>query len=192
MKDELGMSDSYIIGNSEMNYEMNEGFRHEMIMITLITALAIFLVVALTFRSVIIPIVLVLLVQCAVFLTVSYIGVSGNSIYYLAMLIVQCILMGATIDYAILYTSYYIENRKILETKESIKAAFRGSIHTILTSGLIICLVTMVLSYTYGDPSVEQICRTISIGAMFAILLILFVLPALLACLDKIIVRKKA
>lgn len=192
MKDELGSSDSYIIGNSEMNYEMNEGFRHEMIMITLITALAIFLVVALTFRSVLIPLVLVLLVQCAVFLTVSYIGISGNSIYYLAMLIVQCILMGATIDYAILYTGYYIENRKLLGTEESMKKAFRGSIHTILTSGLIICLVTMVLSYTYGDPSVEQICRTISIGAMFAILLILFVLPALLACLDKIIVRKKA
>lgn len=183
--------DHYLMGNSEMNYEMNEGFRHEMLMITLITALAIFLVVALTFRSALIPLILVLLVQCGVWLTVSYIGVSGNSIYYLAMLIVQCILMGATIDYAILYTSYYIENRKHLDIQESMKKAYRGSIHTILTSGLIICIVTLILSYTYGDPSVEQICRTISTGAMFAILLILFVLPAVLACLDKAVMRKR-
>lgn len=180
----------HLIGNSAMNYEMDKTFSREMLIVTLLTALAIFIVVALTFRSVIIPLILVLIVQCGVYLTISYIGISGNSIYYLAMLIVQCILMGATIDYAILFTSYYRENRKLIGIKESLQKAYRGSIHTIMTSGLIICIVTAVLSHTYGDPSVEQICKTISIGALCAILLILFVLPSILACFDKLVIGK--
>ena len=190
-KDFDSLSGEYhLIGNSAMNHEMSKTFKHEMLMITLITALAIFVVVMLTFRSLIVPAILVLLVQCGVFLTVSYIGLSGNNIYYLAMLIVQCILMGATIDYAILFTNYYRENRQMLDVKEAVKKAYAGSIHTIMTSGLIICLCTFLLSYTYGDPSVEQICRTISIGAFCAIVLILFILPGILCCMDKLIVKK--
>ncbi len=183
--------DYHLIGNMAMNHEMSKTFDHEMLLITLLTALAIFVVVMFTFRSLAIPAILVLLVQCGVFLTVSYIGASGNSIYYLAMLIVQCILMGATIDYAILFTNYYRENRGSFKIKEAVKNAYRGSIHTIMTSGLIICICTFILSYTYGDPSVEQICRTISIGAFCAITLILFVLPGVLCCMDRLIMRKQ-
>lgn len=184
--------DYHLIGNIAMNHEMSKTFDHEILLITLLTALAIFIVVMFTFRSLIIPTILVLLVQCGVFLTVSYIGISGNTIYYLAMLIVQCILMGATIDYAILFTNYYRENRERLDIGEAVKNAFRGSIHTIMTSGLIICLCTFLLSYTYGDPSVEQICRTISIGAFCAITLILFILPGVLCCMDRFIMKKNS
>ena len=67
--------------------------------------------VALTFRSLAVPAILVLIVQCGVFITVAALGAIGGSIYYLALLIVECILMGATIDYGILFTSYYREMR---------------------------------------------------------------------------------
>lgn len=175
--------DYYLIGNSAMSYEMEQSFAGEMLLITLLTAAAIFLVVAVTFRSLLIPAILVLLVQCGVYLTVTLIGLQGYSIYYLALLIVQCILMGATIDYSILFTNYYLESRRAMGAKEALAAAYNGSIHTILTSGLIMVLVTGAVGYLFSDPTIEQICQTISIGALCATLLILFVLPGLLAAL---------
>ena len=80
-----------------------------------------------------------LIVQCGVFITVSALGAIGGSMYYLALLIVECILMGATIDYGILFTSYYREMRATLSVCEAIVAAYNGSIHTILTSGKLWC-----------------------------------------------------
>ena len=177
--------DYHLIGSSAMNYEMSRTFDKELLMITLLTAAAIFIVVLLTFRSLAVPAILVLLVQCGVFITVTVVGFQGYSINYLALLIVQCILMGSTIDYGILFSNYYREARNKCRRAEALKLAYAGSMHTILTSGLIMVIVTAVFGQCYGEPTVEQICRTLSIGAASAILLIVFVLPGILACLDR-------
>lgn len=181
----------YIIGNSAMNYEMSQTFDDELAFITLLTSLAIFVIVALSFKSIIVPLILVLLVQLGVYITIAVIGLQGFSIYFLALLIVECILMGATIDYGILFTNYYIENRQTLDKKNALIAAYKGSIHTIMTSGLIMVAVTATISVLYDEPTIAQICRTIAIGVFSAILLILFVLPGLLAACDKLIIREK-
>ena len=177
--------DHYLIGNSAMGYEMENSFHSELLLITLLTAVSIFLVVVFTFRSLIIPALLVLLVQCGVYITVMVVGLQGLEIYYLALLIVECILMGATIDYGILYTSYYREMRASMPVRDALVAAYRGSIHTVLTSGSILVLVTAVDGRFFGNLAVEQICRTISIGAFAAILLILLFLPGVLALFDR-------
>ena len=180
----------HLIGNSIMVDEMESGFGREQLFITLLTAVSIFIVVALTFRSLAIPAILVLIVQCGVFITVSVLGTIGGSMYYLALLIVECILMGATIDYGILFTSYYREVRTTLSVKEAIVAAYKGSIHTILTSGTIMVLITAVIGPLFGNPTIEQIVRTLSVGCASAMFLILFVLPGILALCDRVIVRK--
>ena len=180
----------YLIGNSIMVDEMESGFGREQLIITLLTAVSIFIVVALTFRSLAVPAILVLIVQCGVFITVSALGAIGGSMYYLALLIVECILMGATIDYGILFTSYYREMRAILSVKEAIVAAYKGSLHTILTSGTIMVLITAVIGPLFGNPAIEQIVRTLSVGCASAMFLILFILPGILALCDKIVVRK--
>ena len=183
--------DYYLIGDSAMNYEMEQSFHQEMLLITILTALAIFLVVAFTFRSVAIPLMLVLLVQCGVFLTVGFSGVLGYSMHYLAMLIVQCILMGATIDYGILFTHYYREHRRTEDIRQALVSAYAGSTHTIMTSGLVIILVTAVIAISPADETIAQICQTISVGALMACLLILFLLPGMLAALDRLVTKKK-
>ena len=99
--------------------------------------------------------------------------------------------MGATIDYGILFTSYYREFRKRESVPVALGAAYDGSVHSIMTSGLILVLVTAGIGYTYSDPTIAEICRTISTGALSAILLILFLLPGLLAALDRLVVQKK-
>ncbi len=179
-----------LIGNSAMNEEMSHSFGREYLFITVLTAAVIYLIILLSTRSFIIPLILVLIVQTGVFLTVSGIGLAGSSIYYLALLIVQCILMGATIDYGILFTNYYTENRKSAPVSESIRKAYEGAIHTIATSGLILVLVTSVIGRLFQDPTITAIVNTLSLGSLVAILLILICLPGILISFDRRIIRK--
>ena len=184
MQDEL-REDYYLIGNSVMGDEMKESFGGELLLISLLTAGSIFLVVLVTFRQLLIPAVLVLLVQCGVFLTVTTTWVIGYKMYYLAILIVQCILMGATVDYGILFTNYYRESRLRAGLREALRLTYQNSMHTILTSSLFMIIATGVVGLSPADPTITQICRSISIGAAAAVLLVIFVLPGILAAADR-------
>ncbi|MBQ6322678.1 MAG: MMPL family transporter, partial [Lachnospiraceae bacterium] len=175
----------YLLGNIPMAYEMAASFGQELTKMTLITAIAIFLVVLITFRSFLIPLLLVLMIQTAVYATMVIINLQGYSIYYLALLMVQSILMGATIDYAILYTGYYREFRRSMGKKEALSASYRGSMHTITTSGLIISIITWILGYAFPNPTIGEICFTISKGAACSLVLIILLLPGILAALDR-------
>lgn len=183
--------DTYFIGNTPMAYEMSRTFRRELNKITLITALFILLIVLLTFRRLAAPVILVLIIQCAVFLTMALLNCLHVDMQYLALLIVQSIMMGATIDYAIIYTTYYLENRAYLDPKEAIRAAFKGSLQTILTSATILIAAVGVLSFAFADPSVREICRILSVGSLIATVLVIFILPGILACLDRIVFRQR-
>lgn len=181
---------SYIIGDSPMAYEMSQTFNDEMNFITVLTMIAIFIVVAITFKSIILPIILVLTIQCAVYLTMGILSLSGGTVYFIALLIVQSILMGATIDYAILYASYYIEHRRTMNIKEAIIHSYNQSIHTILTSASILIIVTLIVGH-FASAIAAKICITISQGTFCATILILLLLPAVIAAWDKIIMRKQ-
>lgn len=182
--------DTYIVGNSPMAVEMNKTFNSELNRITLLTMIFIFLVVAFTFRDVIIPFILVLIIQTAVYITMSAISITGGNVYFISLIIVQAILMGATIDYAIVFTSYYRESREKHDVKTSIIKAYNKSIHTIISSSSILIIVTLIVS-NFADAISAKICETISQGAVAATLLVLLVLPGTLAAADKIICRGK-
>ena len=184
--------ETYLIGTSAMVHEMETSFSREYLTVSLITAAAIFLVVLLTFRSFVIPLILVLLVQCGVYLTTTVMGWQGYDVFYLALLIVQGILMGATIDYAILFSNYYRELRRTRGRFDALRGAYAGSIHTIMTSGLILIIVTGILGKFCSTPSIAQVCATIALGTTSAVVLILFVLPGLLSAFDRLIVRDGA
>ena len=183
LKENLG--EYYIMGNSYLAYEMRASYSDEVNLITLISIVLTFIVVALTFKSLIIPTVLVALIQCAVYLTLSFSYLAHLEFYYLAVIIVQAILMGATIDYAILFTNNYREKRKILDRADSLASAYSNSMHTILTSSSILFFVTLILGLTAKDPSMVQVCLAIAIGSFFAVALCVIVLPGILAALDK-------
>ena len=183
--------DTWLIGTSVMNEEMAQTFSGELNRITLLSAAAIFLVVALTFRSLVVPLVLVMAVQTGIYMTMVFIGLSGGGIFYLALLMVQCILMGATVDYAILYTSYYREHRKGKDCPAAVSAAYDGSLHTILTSSLIMIAAAGILGFVFANPAIGEICLTISRGAISATLIIVFLLPGVLAALDRFIAPRK-
>lgn len=180
----------YVIGDSPMAYEISKTFNNELNLITVITMVAIFVVVAITFKSIIIPIILVLLIQTAVYLIMGILSIIGENVYFISILIVQSILMGATIDYAILYTSFYLEHRKDKNIKEAIIASYNSSIHTILTSSSILIIVTLIIA-NFTSAIASKICKIISQGTLCSTILILTLLPAVLACFDRFIVKKK-
>lgn len=183
--------DFYMIGETAMNYEMSQSFGKEFNKITLITAIAIFIVVLLSFKSIPVPLILVAMIQTAVYATMFAMTVKGQGMNYLALLIVQSILMGATIDYAILFTNYYREKRLSDDVATAMRGAYNGSIHTIMTSGLIMVTITFILGYAFPDESTKQICHLISIGVLIALILIVFVLPGTLSALDKLVIKKR-
>ena len=188
--DETFDGESYLIGESVMYKEMKDGFSHEMMVVTLLTIIVIFITVALTFRSIIVPVFLLLIVMSAVYMCVFVGGLGGQPMNYLAYLITQSILMGATIDYAILFTDYYREKRMKLPIWQALRKSYKNTIHSIMTSGLILILCPYIMSILLTDPTISLILHSISVGALSAILLIIFVLPGLLAAFDKIVVRK--
>lgn len=183
----------HIVGSSAMANEMSKTFPKEMDFITILTAAAIFLVVAIAFRSISIPFILVCIIQCAVFITMGASALGGRNIYFLPLLIVECLLMGATVDYGILYTSYYREARRTLCIKESVISALNHSIHTILTSALILITITGVLGFMLAsaEPAISSILKTIAIGALCATLLVIFVFPGILVAFDKMVIGRK-
>lgn len=181
----------YVVGNSLMAYEMSQSFDGEMNLITILTMIFIFVVVAVTFKSFLIPIILVALIQCAVFFTMGVMTVVDGEMYFIALLIVQSILMGATIDYAILFTSYYLEARHHgRNVKEALGYAYTDSMHAIMTSGLILVLVTLVVG-NFASSVAAKICMAISQGTICSIALILILLPAMLAGCDKLIAKRR-
>ena len=181
----------YYVGESVMYAEMRGGFDHEMNVVSLLTILAIFLIVALTFRSVIVPTILVVAVMTAVYVNVVVAGLVTGQMLYLAYLIVQAILMGATIDYGILFANYYRENRKTMLQVDAVCAAYRGSIRTILTSGLIMVIGPGAMALFIDDLMISNIVGCLAVGAFVAIVLTLTVVPAVLVALDKWVVYGK-
>ena len=190
--DETFDGECYLIGESVMYKEMKDGFAHEMMVVTLLTIIVIFITVALTFRSIIVPVFLLLIVMSAVYVCAFVGGLGGQPMNYLAYLVTQSILMGATIDYAILFTDYYREKRMKLPIWQALRKSYKNTIHSIMTSGLILILCPYIMSMLLTDPTISLILHSISVGALSAILLIIFVLPGLLAAFDKIVVRKGA
>ncbi len=181
----------YLIGESVMMNEMRNQFGSEMLLVTLITILSIFLIVAITFRSIAVPAILVMTVMSAVYINVTVSGINGN-LLYLAYLIMQSILMGATIDYGILFTNNYREARASMSKINSIRKAYMSSTHTIFTSGMIMTLAPLAMSLMLDDPTTIMILQCIAAGAFAAVLLIIFVLPGLLAAFDRFVVKAKA
>lgn len=188
--DENLSEDYYYVGDSVMGKEMNDGFKKELNFVTLLTIIAIFVVVLLTFRSVLSSAILVIVIQSAVYITTSFTVQIGFTVNYIALILVQCILMGATIDYGILFTCNYMEERKSKDKKQAVGDAMNRSIKTILTSSLILmgCCLTTGLLMT--QKAISQTTTMIATGTAISVFMVVFVLPVILYFTDKLAIKQ--
>lgn len=180
----------YLVGASAMSHEVEQSFSKEFLIISVVTAVVVFAVVWFTFRNLTISVLLIAVIECAVFAMMSVMVVIKLPMYFIALILVQCILMGSMIDYGILFTTYYMEVRREYSIENALPEVMKRATHAILTSSLIIVLVTLICG-VFMSGAVASILKTLGIGALCAILLILFVLPSLLVIFDKYFIKEK-
>ena len=167
--------------------EVAQTFDKEFLIISIVTAIVVFIVVWFTFKKFFLSLLLIGVIECAVYAMMSVMVAIELPMFFVALILVQCILMGSMIDYGILFTTYYMEVRKEYRVEEALPEVMKRATHAILTSSLIIILVTLICG-VFMSGAVASILKTLGIGALCAILLILFVLPSLLVIFDKRVV----
>ena len=184
--------DFYVTGVPMSVYDIGNAFRNDLMKVNLITFLAIFLIVALSFRSLSIPVLLVFVIEGAIWITMGCSRLMGQSVFFISYLICVSIQMGATIDYAILLTDQYRENRREgRDVKAAISEAMRKALPTVLTSGVILVTAGYIIGRQCSIFYIADIGALLARGAAISVALVLLLLPALLCLTDRVILRKK-
>lgn len=184
----ISTEDNVYLANSTNNLiETEQTFKTDRIKTDLITIFAILLIVLLTFRSLSIPLILVLTIQGAIWINLGISTLAGESVFFVCYLLAMAIQMGATIDYGILLSDRYIKFRKEFSKVDALKKALNASITTILSSGLILILAAFTIHFVSSTPLLAEIGLLIGRGALISVIAVLFILPQLLLIFDKII-----
>lgn len=179
---------SYIAGESVSTNDLKQSFATDQIIISVVTVVSILLIVAFTFKSASLPFILVLVIQGACWIAFSINHFTGP-VFFMSYIIASCILMGATVDYGILMSTNYLENRKTMEKKDALQLAIKRSLPTIFTSGLILTVCGFTICFISSQASISSVGLLVGEGTLAAIFLILFLLPSLLYLLDKVILK---
>lgn len=177
----------YITGESVVCYEMSEYFMKDNLMVCLFTELFILVILLITFRNILLPIILILAIQGGIFINFAIPFLSKTSISFIGYLIISAIQMGATIDYAIVLTNRYRGIRKdFTDRYDAMAAATNAVFPTILTSGVILTATGFVMSML-SSGVVAQLGLLLGVGTLTSIIIVLFVLPSLLLVTEKVV-----
>lgn len=180
-------SDSYLLGMPVSIEEIKTSVNADGIFVQLLSAIIIGLVIGIIFKSPIIPLVLVVLIEISIWTNIAFSVFTGGTLVYIGYLVVSSLQLGATIDYAVLLTSRYQEFRETLSPKEAIIEASSKSTPTIIVSALVLSSAGFVVWLISKLGIVKEIGMLIGRGALISGALVLFILPALLLTFDKLI-----
>ncbi|MDE6285166.1 MAG: MMPL family transporter, partial [Bacilli bacterium] len=152
----------------------------------------IFLIMVLVLKQISLPVVLVIAIEFAIFINMAVAYYTGVSLPFIASIVVGTIQLGATIDYAILMSTKYLEEREeIKDKKEAMKKTLSLTIPSIITSALCFFAATFgVAVYTKIDM-IGAICELLARGSIISMLVVVLILPSLLMISDKIIIKRK-
>lgn len=180
----------YLAGEGVSTYDLMDTVTADMVKVNLVAIGAVFLVLLLTMRSLVLPVILVLSIETAIWLNLSIPYFMGSPIFYIAYLIISAIQLGATVDYAILLTDRYRENRRTLDRRAAVVQTVSGVTVSILTSGSVLTVVGLLMGAISTNQLLAQLGLLLGRGAVFSVAIVLFVLPGLLAALDRLILRR--
>ena len=182
----------YIVGQATALSDIRLSIEDQGIWIMLLTILAVSIIVGAIFKSIRIPIILVAIIIGAIWLNKTLLVIGNNSILYIGFLIVMSIQLGATIDYAVLLTNRYIEERKTNDKEKAMITAFTQSSISIIISGSILTVVGFVEGFFSDIDSVIQIGRFLGSGALISLLMIIIFLPVVLIVFDRWIIKSSS
>ncbi len=177
----------YMTGEAVTLYDMKQIVEKDNRLVNILTVVAIALVLLVTFRSLTFPIILLLTIQTSVWINLSIPYFSGDSLVYIGYLIISIVQLAATVDYAILFSEDYTNNRKELPAIAAIVKTINEKTFSIGVSASILSSVGFILWATSSDPIISAIGLLLGRGTLLAFLLVVLLLPALLIVFDRFI-----
>lgn len=183
--------ESMVIGEAPLMKDLQDVTDIDLASVNYISIAAIFLIILLTFKSISIPVILVTVIEFAIFLNMSVPYYSGESLPFVASIVIGTIQLGATVDYAILMTSRYHKERVVnhMSKKEAISIAHSTSIKSIIISGLCLFAATFGVTVSSNIDMIKAICTLLSRGAVISTIVVILILPAMLTVFDKVICK---
>lgn len=175
------------LGESVTLFDIKQTVMRDNTLVNSMSVAAIALVLIVTFRSISIPVVLLLTIQSAVWINLSVPYFTDTSLVFVGFLIISTVQLAATVDYAILMTEAYKENRKEMLALPAIKKTMDEKTFSISISAAILSSVGFILWITSSNPIVSSIGLLLGRGALLAFITVLCFLPAMLLLLDKVI-----
>ena len=182
--------DSYVVGETPSTQDIKATITEDNTRVNVLSLLGVFLVVMFSFHSVLIPLVVMIPIEVAIFLNMAIPYIQGVDMVYMGYIIVSSIQLGATVDYSILLTNNYIAKRKILPKKEACIEAVTRSCSSIFTSGTIITLAGYIVHFISTTAAIGDLGHLIGRGGLLSVILVLTLLPALLVLCDRLIIEK--
>ncbi len=177
----------YVIGNATSDYDLKKSYETDSKVTSVISILAVLAVLLFTFLSAGMPVLLILVIQGAIWLNFAFPALEHKNLFFLSYMIVSSIQMGANIDYAIVISGRYTEERKYRLKKEAIIETLNFAFPTIITSGSMMILSGFFIGKMTSNGAISGIGESLARGTIISILLVMFVLPQILMVGEKII-----
>ena len=178
-----------LAGEGISTCDLRETVVSDMTKVNLIAIAAVFIVLLFSFKSLSLPVILVLAIKAGIWINTAIPYFTNQSVFYISYLIISSIQLGATVDYAILFTDRYIEFRRSLQKKQAIVQTVSSVTVSILTSGLALTVVGFLMGYISTHGLLSQLGFSLGRGALLSIGIVLFALPGMLYMLDGLIER---
>ena len=181
----------YLAGEGVSTYDLMDTITQDMEKVNLVAIGAVFMVLLLTLKSVVLPVLLVLGIETAIWINLSIPYFTGQKIFYIAYLIISSVQLGATVDYAILLTERYKESRQTMGKKDSITKTLSAVTVSILTSGSVLTVVGFLLGIISTHGLLSQLGFFLGKGTLCSLIIVLFALPGMLYTFDGTFIKKK-
>lgn len=182
--DEAGM----LIGEAPCTKDMIDITNHDFQVVNAISIAAIFIIIAIVLKSVSLPIILVAVIELAIFINLGIPHLTGTSMPFIAPICISTIQLGSTVDYAILMTTRYKRERSHGEDKRSsVATALKTSIPSITVSALGFFAATFGVAVYSDVDLISSLCNLMARGAIISMFCVIFILPAMFMLFDKVI-----
>lgn len=184
---------SMVIGEAPLMKDLADVADVDIRNVNIVSIGAIFLIILLVFKSISIPLILVLVIEFAIFVNMAIPFYTGTELPFVASIVIGTVQLGSTVDYAILMTSKYQRARSRGQGKiEAIKEAHRSSMKSILVSGVSFFAATFGVGLYSEIDMISAICTLLSRGAVISMIVVICVLPAMFMVFDKVICKTSA
>lgn len=182
-------SNAILAGEGPLMKDLVEISNQDFINVNYSSIIIIFIIMLIILKSLSLPVILVSTVEFAIILNMAIPYYMGVKLPFIASIVIGTIQLGATIDYAILMTTKYLEARKKMDKKSSVKYALDGSVSSIIVSALCFFGATFGVGIYSKLEMISSLCILIARGAIISMIVVIFVLPALLIIFDKLICK---